>query len=59
MDDEAEIRDLIERWCDAVRRKDLAEIRKDRDADILMMDLPPPLYARGIDDSPTLPAPAD
>jgi uncharacterized protein (TIGR02246 family) len=47
--DEAEIRDLIERWSKAVRDQNRAEVRKDHDADILMFDVPPPFQSRGID----------
>ena len=49
MDDEAEIRSLIERWARAVRDEDRAEIRADHDAKILMFDVPPPFLSRGID----------
>jgi ketosteroid isomerase-like protein len=47
---EAEIRALIERWSRAVREQDRAEIRRDRDTDILMFDVPPPFQSRGIED---------
>lgn len=47
--DEAEILALIERWAAAVRAQDLAAIRRDHDAGILMFDVPPPLLARGLD----------
>jgi uncharacterized protein (TIGR02246 family) len=40
---------LIERWAEAVRREDLAAIRADHDANILMFDVPPPFLSRGID----------
>jgi uncharacterized protein (TIGR02246 family) len=49
MDDEAEIRSLIERWARAVRDEDRAAIRADHDAKILMFDVPPPFLSRGID----------
>jgi uncharacterized protein (TIGR02246 family) len=48
--DEAEIRNLVERWSKGVRDQDRAEIRKDHDADILMFDVPPPFRIRGIDE---------
>ena len=48
--EEAKIRSLIERWSKAVRDQDLAAIRQDHDAEILMFDVPPPFQSRGIDD---------
>jgi uncharacterized protein (TIGR02246 family) len=47
--DEAEIRDLITRWSQAVRDENLAGIRADHDADILMFDVPPPFLSRGLE----------
>lgn len=47
--DEAEIRQLIERWSAAVRDENLEEIRADHDSDILMFDVPPPLQVDGLD----------
>jgi ketosteroid isomerase-like protein len=44
-----QIRTLIDRWAEAVRRADLAAIRADHDANILMFDVPPPFLSRGID----------
>jgi ketosteroid isomerase-like protein len=50
MDDDAgQIRSLIERWADAVRRKDLDGIRAHHAADFIMFDVPPPLQSRGLD----------
>jgi len=49
LNDEAEIRLLIERWVQAVREQNRAAIRADHDPDILMFDLPPPLFSRGLD----------
>jgi uncharacterized protein (TIGR02246 family) len=46
---EAEIRDLITRWSQAVRNEDLAGIRADHDTDILMFDVPPPFLSRGLE----------
>jgi uncharacterized protein (TIGR02246 family) len=43
------IRTLIDRWSEAVRNEDLAAIRADHDANILMFDVPPPFLSRGID----------
>lgn len=47
--DAQEIRALIERWAEAVRREDLNAIRADHDPDILMFDVPPPFLSRGLD----------
>jgi ketosteroid isomerase-like protein len=44
-----QIRALIDRWAEAVRREDLPAIRADHDANILMFDVPPPFLSRGID----------
>jgi uncharacterized protein (TIGR02246 family) len=46
---EAELRALIARWSQAVRDQDLAGIRADHDPDILMFDVPPPFWSRGLD----------
>ncbi|HEY2823003.1 MAG TPA: nuclear transport factor 2 family protein [Candidatus Acidoferrum sp.] len=48
-DDVRAIRTLIDRWSEAVRNEDLATIRADHDANILMFDVPPPFLSRGID----------
>jgi uncharacterized protein (TIGR02246 family) len=49
-DDEARIRDLIERWAHAVRAGDLDAVLADHTDDIVMFDVPPPHDgARGID----------
>ena len=47
--DEGAIRDLVEAWAAAVRRKDLAGILQNHCSDILMFDVPPPLESRGIE----------
>jgi ketosteroid isomerase-like protein len=47
--DETLIRDLIEAWAAAVRRKDVAGILRNRSANVLMFDVPPPLKLQGID----------
>jgi uncharacterized protein (TIGR02246 family) len=41
-DDEAQIRDLIERWARAVHEGDLAGVLADHAEDIVMFDVPPP-----------------
>jgi uncharacterized protein (TIGR02246 family) len=48
-EDEAAIRNLIESWAAAVRRKDLAAILQNHSPDIVMFDVPPPFQAKGID----------
>jgi uncharacterized protein (TIGR02246 family) len=47
--DEVELRELIERWSKAVRDQDLAGVRANHDADILMFDVPLPFLSRGLD----------
>jgi uncharacterized protein (TIGR02246 family) len=46
---EAEVRQLVAGWADAVRRKDLAGILRHHAPDVLMFDVPPPLQSKGID----------
>ena len=46
--DEAEIRELIERWAKAVREENRAAIAADHDPGILMFDVPPPFLSRGL-----------
>src|ERR1700731_1743628 len=47
--DEAAVRDLIEAWADAVRRKDYAGILRSHAADFVMFDVPPPFKSVGLD----------
>ena len=47
--DDAAIRNVIESWAAAVRRKDLGGILRDHAADIVMFDVPPPFQSRGIE----------
>lgn len=47
--DVQQIRALIDRWAEAVRREDLPAIRADHDDNILMFDVPPPFLSRGIE----------
>jgi ketosteroid isomerase-like protein len=47
--DEIVIRDLIEGWARAVRRKNLDGILAHHSPEILMFDLPPPIQAVGIE----------
>jgi uncharacterized protein (TIGR02246 family) len=48
--DEAAIRDLIEAWAAAVRRKDIDAILQDHGSDFVMFDVPPPFEIRGLED---------
>src|SRR5262249_49171078 len=48
-DDETAIRELIEGWAAAVRRRDVAGALHNHSADILMFDVPPPLKSEGIE----------
>jgi ketosteroid isomerase-like protein len=47
--DEAAIRNLVEHWASAVRRKDLDAILRNHSANMLMFDVPPPLASKGIE----------
>lgn len=42
MNDEQQIRDLIQRWADAVHRGDLEQVLAAHDDDLVMFDVPPP-----------------
>ena len=46
---EAEIRELIAQWEQAVRAEDFAGIRAHHADDFLMFDVPPPFQSRGLD----------
>nr|WP_271211098.1 SgcJ/EcaC family oxidoreductase [Rhodococcus wratislaviensis]GLK36827.1 hypothetical protein GCM10017611_36840 [Rhodococcus wratislaviensis] len=49
-EDERQIRNLIDRWAEAVHSGDMAGVLADHSDDILMLDVPPPYEgARGID----------
>ncbi len=48
-DDEAAVRDVIEAWADAVRRKDYAGILRNHVADFVMFDVPPPFKSVGLE----------
>ena len=51
MNDEAEVRELIERWAMAVHAGDLPEVLAHHDDAIVMFDVPPPEDGvRGIDE---------
>jgi len=50
MDDEQEIRRLVQRWATAVHAGDLDTVLTDHSDDIVMFDVPPPYHGvRGID----------
>ena len=51
MEDETQIRTLVERWIRAVQERDLEGVLADHTDDIVMYDVPPPENgARGIDE---------
>jgi uncharacterized protein (TIGR02246 family) len=47
--DEGAVRDLIEAWADAVRRKDYDGILRSHAADFVLFDVPPPFKSVGLD----------
>ncbi|SDR01246.1 Ketosteroid isomerase homolog [Rhizobiales bacterium GAS191] len=47
--DEALVRDLIESWAAAVRRRDYAGILLNHSHDVVMFDVPPPFQSKGIE----------
>ena len=47
--DELVIRNLVENWASAVRRKDLSGILRNHSPSMLMFDVPPPLQSKGIE----------
>jgi uncharacterized protein (TIGR02246 family) len=49
MNDEDQIRALIERWAAAVRARDYDGILAHHAPDLLMFDVPPPIESRGLD----------
>jgi uncharacterized protein (TIGR02246 family) len=48
-DDEIAVRDLIEAWAAAVRRKDFDGILRSHAADFVMFDVPPPFKSVGLE----------
>ena len=48
-DDEAAVRDLIEAWAAAVRRKDYEGILRNHSPDLVMFDVPPPFQSKGLE----------
>jgi uncharacterized protein (TIGR02246 family) len=49
LQDEAEIRDVVETWAAAVRRRDFEGVLRNHSSDIVMFDVPPPFQSRGIE----------
>src|SRR3954470_4694908 len=43
-----EIRKVVEDWAKSVREKNFGGILRNHSAEILMFDVPPPLYSKGI-----------
>ena len=43
------IRELFDNWAAAVRAEDFNAIRANHSPDMLMFDVPPPLFSRGLD----------
>jgi ketosteroid isomerase-like protein len=50
MSDETEIVTLLENWAEAVRARDMERILAHHGADMLMFDVPEPLFSRGMDE---------
>jgi uncharacterized protein (TIGR02246 family) len=48
-DDEAAVRNLIESWAAAVRRRDIEGILGNHATDLVMFDVPPPFQSKGLD----------
>ena len=49
LEDNAAIRDVVEFWTAAVRRRDFEGILQNHSSDIVMFDVPPPLQSKGIE----------
>jgi uncharacterized protein (TIGR02246 family) len=47
--DEVAVRDLIEAWAEAVRRKDTTGILRSHTPDFVLFDVPPPFKSAGLD----------
>ena len=48
-DESAAVRNVIESWASAVRRRDLEGILQNHSADIVMFDVPPPFQSKGLE----------
>jgi ketosteroid isomerase-like protein len=49
LEDEAAIRNVVESWASAVRRRDVDGILQNHSSDIVMFDVPPPFQSKGIE----------
>ena len=47
---EAQIRNLIESWGEAVRNADMVGVLANHSEDVIMFDVPPPFQSKGIND---------
>ena len=47
--EEAAVRDVVESWISAVRRRDYDGILRHHSSDIVLFDVPPPFQSRGIE----------
>lgn len=47
--DEVAIRNVVESWADAIRRRDFEGILQNHSSDIVMFDVPPPFQSKGIE----------
>jgi ketosteroid isomerase-like protein len=47
--DEVAIRDMVESWTAAVRRRDFEGVLQNHSSDIAMFDVPPPFQSQGIE----------
>jgi uncharacterized protein (TIGR02246 family) len=47
--DEVAIRNLVENWASAVRRKDMSAILVNHSPNVLMFDVPPPFESKGLE----------
>jgi uncharacterized protein (TIGR02246 family) len=47
--DEAAVRDVIEAWAEAIRRKNYAGILQNHSPDFVMFDVPPPFKSVGLE----------
>ena len=48
-EEDSAIRQVIESWAAAVRRRDLEGILKHHSSDIIMFDVPPPFQSKGLE----------
>jgi ketosteroid isomerase-like protein len=49
LEDSAAVRNVIESWAAAVRRRDFDGILQNHSSDIVMFDVPPPFQSNGIE----------